>query len=192
MATSAYCADVVEIEEHWQLQVGGPDSVKSSPQVTMVMSPKSHLDGEFFVLTLNHRSYPDFTAGGIQVQRWCGEECIAAKDSPAMQALNRNDETISWVQRISLTDELLTFEVLSGASQSWGAFGASGKLKLSKETNLARLNSYKPAISLGESGIGYAGNRVSSLTLTKLRWKTADGNYHEMVAPIDIDTDLDP
>jgi hypothetical protein len=55
-----------------------------------------------------------------------------------------------------------------------------------------RLNDYRPAVSLEESGITFAGNRVSSLVLTKLVWRTSDGVTSQLVAPIDIDADIDP
>jgi hypothetical protein len=50
------------------------------------------------------------------------------------------------------------------------------------------LNSYRPAVSLGESQVSYAENRVGSLVLTKLVWVTEDGTVHEQNAPIPIDT----
>jgi hypothetical protein len=54
------------------------------------------------------------------------------------------------------------------------------------------LNGYRPAVSLTESQVSYAENRVISLTLTKLVWVTDDGEIHEMNAPIALDTSLDP
>ena len=41
-------------------------------------------------------------------------------------------------------------------------------------------------------GVSFAGFRVRSLTLTKLRWFDSDGNVYELNAPIDVDADLDP
>lgn len=191
LAVPAGATDVIEIEEHWQLHVGGPDANRSAPQVSMTMSPYSHLDCEFFIVTLNHRSYPDFTAGGVQVQRWNGEKCKAAVHLSNSQSLHHDSETVNWTQKLSVADGVLTFEVIDGASQSWGSFGDNDTLKIQIESNLTRLNDYKPVTSFRESGISYAGNRVSSLILNKLRWKTDDGEYHQMVAPIDIHSELD-
>ena len=53
------------------------------------------------------------------------------------------------------------------------------------------LNTYRPAVSLTESQVGYAENRVVSLVLKKLVWTTEDGQVHEQNAPIPIDTSLD-
>jgi hypothetical protein len=49
-----------------------------------------------------------------------------------------------------------------------------------------------PAIAIAESGVNFAGNRVRSLTLTKLRWTDSNGQVYELNAPIDVDADLDP
>jgi hypothetical protein len=84
------------------------------------------------------------------------------------------------------------FEVSDGHSDSWGSFGDEGRLRLTMETTLENLNDYRPATSLQESGVSFAGNRVRSLTLTKLRWIDSDGNVYELTAPIDVDADLDP
>lgn len=192
LGAAASAEDVVKIEEHWELQVGGPDAGRSAPQVSMVMSPQDNLDGDFFVFTLNHWSHPAFSAGGMQVQRWNGEQCMTAAGNVDGSPLSADGETISWVQTMSINDGVLTFEVVDGHSDSWGVFGGSGQLKSVTSSDLGRLNNYRPAVSLEGSGIGYAGNRVSSLTLQKLVWYEADGDRHELNAPIDIATDIDP
>ena len=188
----ASAADVVLIEEHWELHVGGPDAARSAPQVTMVMSPTSDIEDDFFLVTLNHWSYPDYAAGGIQVQRWHQDECYDVAEGSEEAPLADDAEVISWVQRISWVDGNLKFEVVNGNSESWGTFGNSGELSLTQPTALTRLNAYRPAVSIEQSGIGYAGNRVSSLVLKRIQWQTVDGVQHEMVAPIDIATDFNP
>jgi hypothetical protein len=56
---------------------------------------------------------------------------------------------------------------------------------------LSSLNGYRPAVSLSESQVGFAENRVNSLVLKKLVWKTDDGQTHEQNAPIPIDTSFE-
>jgi hypothetical protein len=189
--TWAEDSDVVEIEEHWSLQVGGPDSGRSAPQVTMIMSPVNNISGTFFAFTLNHWTDPEFGAGGYQLQRWYGGTCIEVEHGQKTAQLHHDGEVITWVQRLSVSDGNLKFQVFDGTSETWGTFGGWG-FDLNTSTNLTKLNGYLPGISIGQSGIGFAGNRVSSLTLQKLRWKTANGQQHELVAPIDIHTGLDP
>ena len=58
---------MVAIEEHWELLVGGPEADRSAPKVTMVMSPTSDLQCDYYIFNLNHWSYPEFAAVGEQV-----------------------------------------------------------------------------------------------------------------------------
>lgn len=192
-ANSATGANVVEIEEHWSLAVGGPDALRTAPQVSMVMSPAGGIDGDFFLLSLNHWSHPGFEPGGVQLQHWQGESWRSSKSASNQLPLDTDGETIRWAQRLTLDGCSLTYEVFNAQSTTWGDFAANNELKVTTHTELDRLNGYLPATSLNESGIGYAGNRVSSLVLEKLRWRfEGEEEFHEMVAPIDIDADLDP
>jgi len=191
-AASPVCGlDIISVEEHWELKVGGPDMDRSAPQVNMVMSPLSDLAGTYFVFSLNHATLPGFAAGGMQVQQWGGDDIACWND--AVQegtTLCYHEETVQWTQRISLDEGQLVFEISDGVSQTWNSFGNQSQLRSSVSTSLASLSGYRPAVSLNESGINYAGNRVSSLILKKITWTTSDGEEHEMVAPIDIDADL--
>lgn len=184
-------SDVIQIEEHWELHVGGPDPARSAPQVTMIMSPADNLEGDYFAFTLNHHSYPDFAEGGYQLQRWHGEECLEADAGIRTSPIESDGEVITWVQRLTIDEGVVRFQVVDGEGDSWNHFGGES-FDLTVATQFTKLNNYRPRISIEQSGIGYAGNRVSSLVLRKLRWKTADGEEHEMVAPIDIDADIDP
>ncbi|RIK75619.1 MAG: hypothetical protein DCC67_15050 [Planctomycetota bacterium] len=191
-AQAGYALEIVAIEEHWELRVGLPESDSSSPQVSMVMSPTGTLAGEFFVFTLNHHSVPAWAPGGLQVQRWNADQVVDSKIGPQEDALHHANETVTWVQRLSLSQGQLTFEILGGQSDSWGAFGGQGHLRFAVASQLDSLNGYRPAISLSESGISFGGNRVASLTLKKLRWTDSNGVNYELNAPIDVDADLDP
>jgi hypothetical protein len=181
---------VVSIEEHWELRLGEPDSDRSAPQTTMVMSPNQNLNGVHFLFTLNHSTVPDYHPGGMQVQLWDGEEFVEESTGSASGALEHSDEVVTWSQRISLNDGTLTFEIADGSSETWGAFGGDG-LTVSTSSSLNSLNGYRPGVSINESQVSYAENRVVSLTLTKLVWITEDGEVHEQNAPISVDTSLD-
>jgi hypothetical protein len=188
----AYAVDIVTVEEHWELEVGAPDGDSSGPQVCMVMSPTGDLNSDYFVFTLNHHSHPDYIAGGVQVQLWCGEDIVESKVGPSEGTLHHDNETVRWVQRTEIAGDTLHFEVISGESESWGEFGNTGHLRFSIGTHLSTLNGYRPAVSLTESGVSFGGNRVRSLVLTKIRWFDAEGHAYELEAPIDVDADLDP
>ena len=186
---AAEAADALWVEETWQLSTGEPDPDSSAPQVTMVMSPHINTDHEYFVFTLNHHIYPHFVPGGMQIQHWVGEEACAVI-GPKEGCLNTNYETVTWTQRLSVENGTLSFEIKDGTSSTWGSFGGNGQFKKSVSTSLTTLNTYQAGISITESGVNFAGNRVSSLVLTRLRWGLSDGSVYEMTAPIDVDRDL--
>jgi len=183
---------VIQIEEQWELTIGVPDTGRSSPQATMVMSPTGNLDSTYFIFTLNCRNFPTDRQGGVQVQRWEGDSVANSGTGPVDEPLSQTEDTVTWTQRVTLHDGTITYEVVDGSCNSWGQFGNDGSLKLTSETSIHSLNAYKPAVSLTESQIGYADNRVRSLILKKLIWKTDDGQTHQLSAPIDIHAGLDP
>lgn len=187
---TAQSTRVISVEEHWTLKVSEPDTERSAPQVTMVMSPNARLDGLHFLFTLNHANGSQSSSGGLQVQSWVGTELDQGSTSNSNDALDQSNEVISWTQRLSIHDGNLRFQIVDGESLSWGNFGGDG-LSLSVSSQQANLNSYRPSVSLTESQVNYAENRVVSLTLTKLVWTTEDGVVHEQNAPIPIDTSLD-
>jgi hypothetical protein len=192
VASSARAIEIVAVEEYWELSLGEPDAASSSPQVSMVMSPTGNLDGKFFVFTLNCHTAPEWAAGGMQVQLWDGEDLAASHESSHTEPLNNSNEVVSWVQRTSLSNGQLAFEVVNGHSTTWGDFGSDGELRFAVDSDMTNLNGYRPAVSLEQSGVSFAGNRVKSLTLQKLRWIDSTGQAYELTAPIDVDADLDP
>jgi hypothetical protein len=139
---------------------------------------------------LNHVNAPGFEAGGLHAQYWDGDNLVQDAIANEFGALGNSGETIRWVQRMTIQDGTLTFEVLNGESSTWGTFGGA-ELSFSVPTSLSKLNNYLPGVSIGESQVSYAENRVTSLILTKLRWVKANGQEFEQNAPIPVDTSLD-
>jgi hypothetical protein len=181
---------VVLVEEHWELRIADPDSSRSAPQTNMVMSPTGNSDALYFMFTINHQSAPEYQPGGMQVQLWDNEDLIDNRAANESGTLHHAAEVVTWVQRLTLNDGQLTFGIHNGVSETWGSFGGSD-MTLSTPSSLTGLNAYLPAVSLTESQVGYAENRVESLVLKKLVWATDDGQVHEQNAPIPIDTSLD-
>ena len=184
---------VTMVEEHWELQIAEPDAERSAPQTSMVMSPTADSEDVFFMFTLNHHniSATGYEPGGMQVQHWDSDDLVDDRAAHEHGTLDNAEEVITWVQRIELNNGQLKFGIHNGASQTWGSFGGND-LTLSTPSTLTGLNAYRPAVSLTESQVGYAENRVTSLVLKKLVWVTDDGQVHEQNAPIPIDTSLDP
>lgn len=190
--SSLQAYEVVAVEEHWELKIGQPSEATSGPQITMVMSPTYDLTADYFLLTVNHHLTSDFSPGGLQLQHWYNDSLEYARLGPQEGRLRYENETVSWVQRMTLEAGALTFEIIDGSSESWGSFGGAGHLRISIPGSYENLNNYHPAVSLLDSGVNYGGNRVSSLTLRLLRWWDSEGNVYEYEAPIDVDADIDP
>lgn len=186
-------AYVVSVEEEWTLEVGEPNLQANAPQVSMVMSPLGDVETDYFMFLLNYRTHPTYAAGGLQVQNWSGNTILDVHDGNDESELDEPEEVVQWTQRMSIDSGTVTFEISSGSSVSWGSFGGeSDALSHSVATGQTSLNSYHPSVSLNESGISYAGNRVVSLTLQNITWTMSNGETHQLDAPIDIDSDLDP
>ena len=182
----------MQIEEHWELAVGEPDAQLSAPQATMVMSPHENLDGQYFVFTINHRSVPSYEPGGMQVQLWNGNDAVDAESSSAaaVRPVERRDSmgtAAEGRERHPVVRSGGWFVRLRGAASA-----ATEVWPFHRPRRWRVSTAIRPAISLTESQVGYAGNRVQRLLLKKLVWLTDDGETHELHAPIDIDADLDP
>jgi len=167
-------ADIVRIEEDWKLVVQNPDPDTFAPQVTTTLSPKGNLDSLYAVFDLNLRALPSYVAGGMQLQLWNGTDPIESVKSNTGSLLENNDETVTWTQRMSVADGVLSLSIVDGNSQTWGDFGAGQSISVSGSINLTNLNQYDPAVSVANSGIGFAANRVSSLTLVRIRAYSAE------------------
>ncbi len=176
-------ATVVRVEEDWELVVGTPDSETDAPQVSCAISPLGNLDSWHAALELNQQSLPTFTAGGVQLQVWQGEVPLSDRRFPNAAVLAHPGETVCWTQTMQLDEGNLTFEIINGTSTTWGNFGGQGYLKASVATTLSSLGTYSPAVSVENSGVGYAANRVQSLVLKRVRYHMSTGDQIEDTTP---------
>lgn len=167
--------EIVRIEEDWVLVVGDPDATTNGPQVMTVFSPTGHVDDEHCQFLINHRTLPDFVAGGLQIQVWDGEQSIGSRNFPNQDLLDSEGEVVTWTQSMRLNDCSLQFEIENGNSTAWGTFGGQGYLRDSISTSCATLAGYDPAVSVKQSGVTFAANRVSLLVLKEVRWYSEEG-----------------
>lgn len=169
---TAEAQSIVRVEQDWQLVLGTPDSDNDSPQVVCVISPVAGVQSHYAAFELNQQSLPEFHAGGLQLQVWNGETTLTERNAADGVRLEQEGETIQWTQSMELRDGSLTFEVSNGTSVTWGAFGG---LQAAVSTTLGNLNGYDPAVSVRNSGAGFASNRVQSLVIRRTRFVMADG-----------------
>jgi len=99
---------------------------------------------------------------------------IVTRDFPSTRMLATQGETITWTQTMALSEGTLTFQVVNGQSQTWGSFGSESEA-IALSTRLSNLNGYNPMVSIGNSGVSFASNLVTSLTLKSIRWYNASG-----------------
>ncbi|MEX0585818.1 MAG: hypothetical protein WD176_04200 [Pirellulales bacterium] len=167
--------NITRVEEDWELVVSEPDVHDNSPQLSCVTSPLGDLSGLYAVLELNHRTQTSYVRGGLQLQIWNGpDQLVSTKTSYDNDYLSHAGETIRWTQSLKVSDGTLTFDVFNGTSQSWGNFGASSDLRRTVSTTLTNLNAYSSDVSVQNSGVGYGGNRVTSLVLKTVRKYAGD------------------
>jgi len=166
---------IVRVEEDWVLVVGAPDANSIAPQICCTISPPIETDAPHATLELNHHSRPDFVVGGIQLQTWNDEWPLTYNSIPSHNILEDDGEVISWTQTMAIEDGALKFEVVNGASKTWGGFGGAGHLRASVASGLSNLNGYSPDATVQNSGVSLATHRVRSLMLKQVRLITSTG-----------------
>ena len=167
---------VLRIEEDWEVVVKNPEMNLVAPQITCAISPRANLDGAHATFEMNHHSSPFFSPGGLRLLAWDGTTQGANASHGSNVIMSRENETVTWTTSMSLADGRLTFEIVNGQSETWNAFGGDGsRLRVSQMTTLLNLNGYDPEVSIANSGVGYASNRVQSMTLKRVRVTMSDG-----------------
>jgi hypothetical protein len=161
------------VEEDWQVVIASPNPVEVGPQITTCMSPVSDGTAQFVAFDLNYVDYPPFSPGGLEAKVYSTSGDVQDFSTQGNQVLQTDNETITWTQRMSVDgDNNVTYTVVNGQSTTWGQFGANNGLdplsfNSSSVTSLAR---YSPDRSVATSGVGWQSNRVSQMTLLRVRY----------------------
>jgi hypothetical protein len=160
-------SDIIRIEEDWEVVLNEPNEDVDAPQFHTLMAPFAHFEPFHFQISWNYRGEPDFVSGGMQVLAWFGESCIGQK-SYREDKLSICAETITWTSVLETNGCSLKFEVINGASQTWGAFGGS-ETSLTGPIYIPNLNFYSTDFSAANSWISYGANRVDLLRIKEVR-----------------------
>lgn len=179
----AQTTNITRVEEDWELVISAPSPTSDAPQVTCAISPVANTESLYATFMVNHRDAPAFEAGGLQLQAWNGKTLFSTKPYANRAILTTVGEVIRWTQVMGVGADGLTFEVVNGTSTTWGAFGADDSLKTTIASTLTNLNGYSPAVSVAHSGVTYAGNRVQSLVLKRVRTYAGTELVAEDTAP---------
>lgn len=169
--------NLIRVEEYWRLVLVEPDTEIDTPQFHTCMSPVGDVDGFYAQVSWNYREFPNFRAGGLQLQFWDNETCIQRRMLES-GALSMDAETITWTQQLELKENVLTFRIIDGDSETWGAFG--GELTtISAASAMQNLNGYQFQVSVDNSWVTYGMNRVDRLSITRIRYVYDDGTVVE-------------
>jgi hypothetical protein len=167
---------IIRVEEDWVLEVAVPDAGSNAPQVTCVFAPTADVDFGYAEFAVNHHSQPAYRAGGLQLLVWSGGQPIVVNNDPDGGVLSQNNERITWTQQLSIGDDgVLTFAVNNGRSTTWNNFGDDGRLAVRTVGQITNLNDYRTDVSVKNSGIGFASNRVGVLKIVAVRYFADDG-----------------
>jgi hypothetical protein len=161
-----------QVEEDWVLVIGSPNADEVGPQITTCMSPVSDGSTPFFAFDMNYRDYPSYRAGGMVTEVNSNTDgSVLDYSTQGDQKLQTAGEAISWTQRMSLSGGKATYVIVNGQSTTWGPFGQGDGLDpISFTTTSTSLASYDPATSVAKSGVGWQSNRVSGMTLARVRY----------------------
>jgi hypothetical protein len=165
--------DVVKVEQDWELVVGEPDTTLFSPQLFILMYPQSGGDywSEFLI---NYNDQPQFSAGGVQIQVWEGNNVLDGADNSPHQAVLQNaGESVTFTLSMRVRDGNLRLHAKNVSSPS---FGYIPNLSVSVPYDPTNLNNYSTTDTMSNSGILFGSNRVTSLTLKAVRKYDAAGN----------------
>ncbi len=165
--------DVMQVQEDWELVLAAPAAIKTVPQLETIMSPVGNIDSVFARTTWNYREFPEFQAGGMQLQAWHGDAFLT-KTNFGTNDLSTVSETVTWTQVLKTDGTVLTLKIAKGQSVTWGAFGGS-TLTLVGVVNLSNLNGYRTEVSVDNSGITFGSHRVVKLRIKAVRRYAADG-----------------
>jgi hypothetical protein len=178
-------ADVVRVEEDWELVLAEPTASGDAPQVTCTTAPAGTSDPLSVKLTFNHRTIPEAGAGGLQLQIWDKQQPLAYRTLPPSGDKTTTGETVRWTQTTEVDAGLLTVEV-TGRSNAWRNFAPDDALSVMVGTGLKNLNGYDPASAIGNSDAGAAFDQVAAPVLKRVRLYSASGLITEISTPRDV------
>jgi hypothetical protein len=169
---------VMSIEEDWALVIGTPNTTNHAPGVKMIMSTQGDLLGYSADYSINYHKEGDpavFTAGGYGIELCSPTQTLPTTTyKPGQGLLSTTGETLTWTQRLHLINGNLTFSLRNSSSTTWGT-NPGLDLRVSSSCPLADLSNYDPTFSVAQSGPTWWPDRVTSLTLTEVRYYNTSG-----------------
>jgi hypothetical protein len=169
------------VEEDWKIIIANPDVDAIGPQFTTCMNPTTDDTSPFVAFDMNYSEYPRFTAGGMQVQVWSGDDVVATAGYGDAQ-FETPGEMITWTQSMRVKNGQIAYLVKNGSSTTWGQFGAQtgngidgqAALTVTYSTDRSDLSGYSADYSASRSGATWQSDHVTQMTLVQVRYYAGD------------------
>ncbi len=178
-ANPALAQDIVRIEEDWEVQIATPDPAGDAPQIITAMSSTNRLEDVHCIFEMNHSTLPDYNSGGMGLQIWSSDTNLTYMVHPKTGPLSTDGEVITYSMTMTLTGGDIVFEVKNGSSDTWGNFGI-GYFKTSVPTSQTAFTLYSPDVSVANSKVGFAKNRVQKFVLKQVRYYSVTGEIEAL------------
>lgn len=159
-----------EVQEDWELLIQTTSPDVTAPQIATVISPIENIEAEYGVLELNHTTQPDYSDGGIQLQRWNGDFICSTRTANSHARLTTPDERITFTMTMKISGGKLAFGVINGKSQTWGDFGGEPYWRTRTDSAYPDLARYDRKVSVQKTRIGFAANLVQSFKQKTVRY----------------------
>lgn len=166
---------LIRIEEDWVALVDEPDVNISSPQICNIISPTRSLNGPVGQIQINHRGYPSFEEGGLQVQGLVGGETVSAMSSGRTAVLARSSDNLRYTVTLELAEEGYVFGIRNVRSRTWGSFASRG-IRTSVHCDDTTLDAYSPDVSIENSVVNLGAHRIKIHYITAIRRTYQDGH----------------
>ena len=155
------------IEEDWLIVIAAPDVDAVGPQFTTCMNPTTDNTQPFVAFDMNYQEYPGFVPGGMQLQVWSGGDVLSIASEGSAQ-FEEEGESITWTQKMFISDGQVNYQVVNGQSDTWGPFGSD--LTVSFSASVTDLSGYSPDFSAAQSGATWESDHVTKMTLVQVRY----------------------
>lgn len=166
------------IEQDWLVQlysVSDPHRVTCPQFITGFAIP---LVPALFQTTWNHRDVPEVEEGGIQLQAYSWNNLLDEREvltPPWREKLSENDETVTWTQRLHISNLDYVFTVKDIQGTTWGTIPGPYTVRRRFLIWAPPLELYTFQEIRRNSAVTVGSNRFQKLSVTETRFYDVDG-----------------
>jgi hypothetical protein len=167
------------IEQDWLVElytVSDPHRVTCPQFITGFAIP---MVPALFQTTWNHRDVPDVEEGGIQLQAYSWNNLLDDREvltPPWREKLSEQDERVTWVQRLHISDLDYVFTVRDIVGTTWGTIPGPYSVRRRFLIWAPPLELYSFEEIRRNSAVTVGSNRFKKLSVTRTRFYDINGN----------------